>query len=235
NPAQVGTNSCVHFRREVPANGAIIFRFRLSPELLAEPLGDVDAVITQRSREADVFYGTIHPAGASDDERLVQRQAFAGLLWTKQVYLFDVEQWLPGDAGHPLPPEGRQKVRNMHWRHLNSMRILSVPDAWEFPWFAAWDLAFHAVPLALVDPEFAKEQLWFLLFDQFLHPSGQILAYEWEFSDVNPPVHAWAVWRVYNQDRIRSGKADREFLEKCFHKLLLNFTWWVNKVDQQGN
>jgi glycogen debranching enzyme len=133
------------------------------------------------------------------------------------------------------PPESRKHIRNVHWRHLNSMRILSMPDKWEYPWFAAWDLAFHCSPLALVDPEFAKEQLWLLLFEQFQHPSGQIPAYEWEFSDVNPPVHAWAVWRVYNMDRLRSGVADREFLEKCFHKLLINFAWWVNKVDREGN
>ncbi|MDQ3699560.1 MAG: glucosidase, partial [Chloroflexota bacterium] len=210
-------------------------RLRLTPEILEAPLRDVDAVLDQKQAEADQFYAAIQPAAASDDERLVQRQAFAGLLWTKQIYLFDVNQWLDGDAVHQPLPASRRFIRNTHWRHLNSMRILSVPDKWEFPWFAAWDLAFHVSPLALVDPEFAKEQLWFLLFDQFLHPSGQIPAYEWEFSDVNPPVHAWAVWRVYNLDRVRSGRADREFLEKCFHKLLINFTWWVNKVDRQGN
>ena len=208
---------------------------RLTPEILDAPLRDVDAVLQQRLAEADEFYATIHPPAASDDERLVQRQAFAGLLWTKQIYLFDVNQWLEGDAVHRPLPESRRFVRNSQWRHLNSMRILSMPDKWEFPWFAAWDLAFHVLPLALVDPEFAKEQLWVLLFEQFLHPSGQIPAYEWEFSDVNPPVHAWAVWRVYTLDRIRSGRADREFLEKCFHKLLINFAWWVNKVDRQGN
>ena len=126
-------------------------------------------------------------------------------------------------------------IRNRHWQHLNSMRVLSMPDKWEYPWFAAWDLAFHTIPLALVDPEFAKEQLWLMLFEQFQHPNGQIPAYEWEFSDLNPPVHAWAVWRVYNMDRERTGKADRQFLEKCFHKLLINFAWWVNKVDSSGN
>ena len=142
-------------------------------------------------------------------------------------------RWLEGD--NPLaPPASRQSIRNRHWRHLNSMRILSMPDKWEYPWFAAWDLAFHTLPLALVDPEFAKEQLWLMLFEQFQHPNGQIPAYEWEFSDLNPPVHAWAVWRVYNMDRERTGQADREFLEKCFHKLLINFAWWVNKVDSAG-
>jgi hypothetical protein len=235
NPAQVGTKACIHYRQVVPAGGAVTLRLRLTPDRLNAPLVDVDAVVEQRRAEADAFYATIHPPAATADERLVQRQAFAGMLWSKQIYLFDVNQWLEGDAVHQPLPESRRFVRNTQWRHLNSMRVLSMPDKWEFPWFAAWDLAFHASPLALVDPEFAKEQLWFLLFEQFLHPSGQIPAYEWEFSDVNPPVHAWAVWRVYNIDRIRSGRADREFLEKCFHKLLLNFTWWVNKVDRHGN
>jgi hypothetical protein len=235
NPARFGTKSCAHNRYVLPAGGSITLRMRLTPELLEAPLREVDAVLRQRLAEADDFYATVHPPAASDDERLVQRQAFAGLLWTKQIYLFDVNEWLEGDAVHRPLPESRRFVRNSRWRHLNSMRILSMPDKWEFPWFAAWDLAFHVLPLALVDPEFAKEQLWLLLFEQFLHPSGQIPAYEWEFSDVNPPVHAWAVWRVYNLDRIRWGRADRDFLEKCFHKLLINFAWWVNKVDRQGN
>jgi hypothetical protein len=235
NPGRVGTKSCVHYRYVVPAGGSVTLRMRLSPEILDAPLRDVDAVLRERLAEADAFYASIHPPLVSDDERLVQRQAFAGLLWTKQIYLFDVNQWLEGDAVHQPLPESRRFVRNSRWRHLNSMRILSMPDTWEFPWFAAWDLAFHVLPLALIDPELAKEQLWVLLFEQFLHPSGQIPAYEWEFSDVNPPVHAWAVWRVYSLEKLRSGRADREFLEKCFHKLLINFAWWVNKVDRQGN
>ena len=131
----------------------------------------------------------------------------------------------------PPPPQSRKRLRNTHWRHLNSMRMLTMPDKWEYPWFAAWDLAFQCVPLALVDPEFAKEQLWLLLFEQFQHPNGQIPAYEWEFSDLNPPVHAWAVWRVYNMDRQRTGRGDRDVSGTCFHKLLINFAWWVNKVD----
>jgi len=166
---------------------------------------------------------------------MVQRQALAGLLWSKQIYLFDVERWRDGDKPLCPPPPQRASIRNTHWSHLNSMRVMLVPDKWEYPWFAAWDLAFHAVTMALVDPAFAKEQLWMLLFERFLHPSGQIPAYEWEFSDLNPSVHAWAVWRVYNMDRHRSGKADRDFLERCFHKLLLNFSFWVNKVDSEGN
>ena len=192
-------------------------------------------LILQRHKEADEFYASIHPEKATADERRIQRQAFAGLLWSKQSYLFDVDVWLDGDDPQWPPPASRHNGRNRHWRHLNSMRILSMPDKWEYPWFAAWDLAFHAVVLALIDAHFAKEQLWLMLFEQFQHPNGQIPAYEWEFSDLNPPVHAWAVWRVYNMDRIRSGGADRDFLEKCFHKLMLNFTWWVNKVDREGN
>ena len=157
------------------------------------------------------------------------------MLWSKQAYIFDVKRWLEGDDPASPPPTSRHTLRNQHWKHLNSMRILSMPDKWEYPWFAAWDLAFHTIPIALVDSEFAKEQLWYLLFEQFQHPNGQIPAYEWEFSDLNPPVHAWAVWRIYNMDRIRNKKPDHDFLERCFHKLMLNFTWWVNKVDHQGN
>ena len=172
----------------------------------------------QKSLQRRVVLKILYPHLA-EDEKLVQRQAFAGLLWGKQIYLYDVARWLDGDNPAWPPPASRLGIRNAHWKHLNSMRVISMPDKWEYPWFAAWDLAFHAVPLALVDPQFAKEQLWVLLFEQFLHPSGQIPAYEWAFSDMNPPVHAWAVWRVYNMDRLRSGTADRDFLERCFHKV----------------
>ena len=201
-----------------------------------DPLGVVDETIALRRRaEADEFYDELHPPGASADERLVQRQALSGLLWTKQVYYYDVDRWLTGDDPDDPPPPSRLTIRNPRWRHVESVRIMTVPDKWEYPWFAAWDLAFQSVTMSLVDPDFAKKQLWYLLFEQFLHPDGQIPAYEWEFSDNNPPVHAWAVWRVYNMDRIRSGKADRDWLERCFHKLLIHFTWWVNKVDGAGN
>lgn len=235
NPARVGTKSCAHIRRVVPAGGSVRLRLRLSNERMHQPLRDVDAVLATRRAEADGFYAAIQPPGASEDEKRVQRQAFAGMLWSKQIYLYDVNRWLDGDNPAWPPPRERLHGRNHHWRHLSSRRILSMPDKWEYPWFAAWDLAFHAVALAIVDAEFAKEQLWVLLFEQFLHPSGQIPAYEWDFSDINPPVHAWAVWRVYNMDRIRTGTGDRAFLERCFHKLLINFTWWVNKVDRAGN
>lgn len=235
NPAQTGTKACLHHVRNVPAGGSTVIRLRLTPDTLAEPLRQVDAIVAKRLAEADEFYAKIHPKGASEDECRIQRQAFAGMMWSKQNYIFDVDKWLKGDNPKMPPPASRENIRNKHWRHLNSMRVLSMPDKWEYPWFAAWDLAFHTVAIALIDADFAKEQLWFMLFEQFQHPNGQIPAYEWEFSDLNPPVHPWAVWRVYNMDRIRSGTADREFLERCFHKLLINFAWWINKVDSSGN
>jgi hypothetical protein len=236
NHAQVGTKACFHYANlNVPAGSSIVVRLRLCHKPRPDPLADVDGIIQQRKVEADEFYDSLHPPKATEDERRVQRQALAGMLWSKQFYYYDVHPWLAGDNPGWPPPDERRRIRNYRWLHLNSMRVLSMPDKWEYPWFAAWDLAFHCVPLALVDPEFAKEQLWLLLFEQFQHPNGQIPAYEWEFSDLNPPVHAWAVWRIYNMDRLRAGKADRQFLEKCFHKLLINFAWWVNKVDSEGN
>ncbi len=238
NPALSGTKACGWLRVEIDPGESYTLRMRLAPKgegARRHTESEIDAILLQRHKEADEFYASIHPQKASAEERRVQRQAFAGLLWSKQSYLCDVDVWLDGDDPRRPPPAARQHGRNRRWRHLNSMRVLSMPDKWEYPWFAAWDLAFQAVVLALIDAHFAKEQLWLMLFEQFQHPNGQIPAYEWEFSDLNPPVHAWAVWRVYNMDRIRSGKADRDFLEKCFHKLMLNFTWWVNKVDRQGN
>jgi hypothetical protein len=235
NPEQVGTKACLAYKLSIPAGGREILRLRLTPEMLRDPLDSVDQIMAQRKAEADQFYETVHPAGAGEDLRLIQRQALAGLIWSKQIYLFDVNQWMEGDNPNWPPPESRKHGRNTHWRHLNSMRILSMPDKWEYPWFAAWDLAFQCVSMALVDANFAKDNLWFLLFEQFQHINGQIPAYEWEFSDLNPPVHAWACWRVYQIQRDRWGIEDRAFLEKCFHKLLINFAWWVNKVDSQGN
>ncbi len=237
NHEQTGTKAAIHYRFQgVPPGGSAVLRFRLSEDpAIVAPLADVDSVIALRRAEADAYYETIHPPQASEDERRIQRQALAGLLWTKQSYIFNVHQWLDGDDPGSPPPAARRSIRNQHWRHLNSMRVMTVPDKWEYPWFATWDLAFHCVVFALIDAQFAKDQLKVLLFEQFQHPNGQLPAYEWDFSDLNPPVHAWAVWRVYNMDRIRSGKADRDFLERCFHKLLINFTWWVNKVDRAGN
>jgi len=232
-----GTKACAWQRYEVEPGGHATMLMRLRPHDGRSHASEAQlgAIVDRRRSEADDFYASIHPPHASSEEKNIQRQAFAGMIWTRQSYLFDVNVWLDGDdPAHP-PPENRQRGRNRHWRHLNSMRILSMPDKWEYPWFAGWDLAFHSVVFALIDAEFAKEQLWLMLFEQFQHPNGQIPAYEWEFSDLNPPVLAWAVWRVYNMDRIRNERADVAFLEKCFHKLLLNFTWWVNKVDREGN
>ena len=246
NPEQFGTKACGWLRVEIDPGASHVMQMRLAPAGGGQPPSavqtaegrrppqQIDQLVLTRRKEADEFYATIHPEKATAEERRIQRQAFAGLLWSKQSYLYDVDLWLDGDDPSWPPTGVRQQGRNRHWRHLNSKRILSMPDKWEYPWFAAWDLAFHAVVLAVIDARFAKEQLWLMLFEQFQHPNGQIPAYEWEFSDLNPPVHAWAVWRVYNMDRIRNG-ADRDFLEKCFHKLMLNFTWWVNKVDSQGN
>jgi len=192
-------------------------------------------VFAQRKREADEFFASITPDGIGVEERNVHRQALAGLLWTKQYYCFDLERWLHGDAGSPPPPPERRRGRNREWRHLYNSEVLSMPDKWEYPWYAAWDLAFHCIPLALVDPDFAKQQLVLLTREWYMHPNGQLPAYEWAFSDVNPPVHAWAALRVYQIDRRVTGKADRHFLEGIFHKLMLNFTWWVNRKDAAGN
>jgi hypothetical protein len=230
-----GTKACIHYAFQIEPGQSVFLRLRLVAQTKSDPLNDVQDIVHLRQQEADEFYETVHPPKATTDERLIQRQALAGLLWSKQVYLFDVERWLEGDNPRCPPPESRKRGRNIHWRHLNSQRILSVPDKWEFPWFASWDLAFQCVSLALVDFEFAKENLWLLLFEQFQHPNGQIPAYEWEFSDVNPPVQAWACWQLYEAEKRKLGKGDLSFLEKCLHKLLINFAWWVNRVDSQGN
>ena len=235
NAGHVGTKACVDYKYRVVAGGSVVLRMRLTPKAFEQPLAVVDEVTEQRKAEADDFYEAIHPPRATAEERAIQRQALSGMLWSKQIYLWDVNLWLEGDNPKSPPPENRKRIRNVHWRHVNSMRILSMPDKWEFPWFAAWDLAFQCVTLALVDPAFAKENLWVLLFEQFQHPNGQIPAYEWEFSDLNPPVHAWACWRVFELERERTGKEDIAFLEKCLHKLLMNFAWWVNRVDSEGN
>ena len=184
--------------------------------------------------EADEFYETIIPSTLSPDATNVARQAFAGLLWSKQYYHYVVKHWLEGDAAQPAPPQDRQHGRNREWTHLYNSDVISMPDKWEYPWYAAWDLAFHCVPLALVDPDFAKDQLTLLLREWYMHPNGQLPAYEWAFGDVNPPVHAWSAWRVYKIEQKRRGKGDLKFLERVFHKLLLNFTWWVNRKDAEG-
>jgi hypothetical protein len=239
NPAGIGTKAAFHHRFVVPPGGSAAVRLLLSdrpPQGQARDLeATIDDLIERRRRESDLFHEGVAPRGATDDEKHVQRRAIAGLLWSKQNYIFDVAKWLDGDDPASPPPASRHTIRNAHWRHLDSLRVMSMPDKWEYPWFAAWDLAFQAVPFALVDPQFAKDQLWMLLFEQFQHPSGQLPAYEWEFGDLNPPVHAWAVWRVYNMEKRRHGVDDRAWLERCFHKLLLVFTSWVNKVDHEGD
>jgi hypothetical protein len=199
------------------------------------PFDDFDAVMATRQAEADAYYATVIPAELSADARLVMRQGFAGMLWSKQYYHYVVADWLDGDPAQPPPPDSRLRGRNHDWRHLFNADVISMPDKWEYPWYAAWDLAFHCVPLALVDSEFAKDQLVLMLREWYMHPNGQLPAYEWKFSDVNPPVHAWAAWRVYKIEQKRRGVGDRVFLERVFQKLLLNFTWWVNRKDTSGN
>jgi hypothetical protein len=193
-----------------------------------------EGVFQSRMKEADEFYDSRIPKGLSPDARMVMRQAYAGMLWSKQFYHYDVFTWLEGDPAGPPPPAPRWQGRNKEWAHLYNDDVLSMPDKWEYPWYAAWDLAFHCIPLAIIDPDFAKEQLVLLLREWYMHPNGQLPAYEWALGDVNPPVHAWAAWRVYKIERRLRGAADRQFLEKIFHKLLLNFTWWVNRKDPDG-
>jgi len=235
NPTHRGTKAAIWYRQDVPAGGSIEIRLRLSRGNLPAPFADFDEMFTTRRREADAYYAGLQQGIASEDARLVQRQAFAGMVWSKQYYYLDIPQWLRGDPTQPPPPEGRHRGRNCNWVHLNNADIISMPDKWEYPWYAAWDLAFHCLPLALLDPEFAKQQLVLLTREWYMHPNGQMPAYEWAFGDVNPPVHAWATWRVYQIDRKHNGgRGDLAFLERVFHKLMLNFTWWVNRKDAEG-
>jgi hypothetical protein len=239
NPKLVGTKAAGHYPLLLGPGESATVRLRLTdtgaPHRGAGPFGpDFEDVFTRRAQEADEFYATLIPGDLSADSRNVMRQAFAGLLWSKQFYHYDVSRWLKGDPAGPEPPRERQGGRNRDWVHLYNADIISMPDKWEYPWYAAWDLAFHCIPLALVDADFAKEQLVLMLREWYMHPNGQLPAYEWAFGDVNPPVHAWAAWRVYKIDKKRHGKADRVFLQRVFHKLLLNFTWWVNRKDAEG-
>jgi hypothetical protein len=232
NPDATGTKACGLYHFEIEPGEAKVLYFRLYSGDGAAP--DFDQVFRDRISEADEFY-SFAPARLSDDARMVQRQAFAGLLWTKQFYHYVVDAWLKGDPAGPTPPAERLLGRNHNWIHVYNDDVLSMPDKWEYPWFAAWDLAFHMIPFALIDPHFAKQQLALLLREWYESPNGQLPAYEWEFSDVNPPVHPWACWRVFKIDQKLAGKPDFEFLESAFHKLLMNFTWWVNRKDSQGN
>jgi hypothetical protein len=232
NPAGAGTKVAAHYMSTMAPGATETVVLRLSAHRHSAPFADAEAVFRSRQAEADRFYVPL-AGGLSADERLVQRQAFAGLLWSKQFYHYDVDEWLQGDPSLPAHPH-RRRGRNRDWGHVNTHDILSMPDAWEYPWFASWDLAFHCIPLALIDSEFAKAQLVLLGREWYQHPNGQFAAYEWAFGDVNPPVHAWAVWRVYKIEQRSHGRTDRPFLERMFHKLLLNFTWWVNRKDTEG-
>src|SRR5215471_6339656 len=239
NPSKVGTKAAAHYPLTVQPSETVQVRLRLTNIDFAvsgkRPFGQAfDAVFNERLREADEFYSTVIPHELSSDAKNVMRQSLAGMLWSKQYYHYVVKNWLDGDPDFPMPPAERRHGRNHDWPHLYNADVISMPDKWEYPWYAAWDLAFHCIPLALVDCDFAKEQLVLLLREWYMHPNGQIPAYEWAFGDVNPPVHAWAAWRVYKIDKKRTGKGDRIFLERVFHKLLLNFTWWVNRKDAEG-
>jgi hypothetical protein len=234
NPAAVGTKAAARYVLNIPAGATAIIRARFGNLVMSGIGDDFEALFARRQSEADEFYATVIPADLTDDARNVMRQSFAGLLWSKQFYHYVVSEWIEGDPGCPPPPPERKHGRNSEWRHLYNQDVVSMPDKWEYPWYAAWDLAFHCIPLALVDSEFAKEQLVLMLREWYMHPNGQLPAYEWALGDVNPPVHAWATWRVYKIEQKRRGYGDRIFLERIFHKLMLNFTWWVNRKDTEG-
>ncbi|HEY6467236.1 MAG TPA: hypothetical protein VIY69_14655, partial [Candidatus Acidoferrales bacterium] len=242
NPAQTGTKTAAHYATEIPAAGSWSVRLRFSKNNPALSCVDAeqicgsqfDEIFAARVRDADEFYEQRCGGTRSPDAQRVQRQAFAGLLWGKQAYHYEVKRWLDGDPTQPPPDPARREGRNKEWTTLYNADVVSMPDKWEYPWYAAWDLAFHCVAMALIDPDFAKDQLALFLREWYMHPNGQLPAYEWNFSDVNPPVHAWAAWRVYKIAARVQGQLDRVFLERVFHKLLLNFTWWVNRKDPEG-
>jgi hypothetical protein len=244
NPGQTGTKVGALYQMNVPPGGAVTRRLRLSPRNGSndkqQPFADFDTIFSQRRREADEFYAELQQRIADPDAKLVQRQAFAGMLWSKQFFHYSVEDWLEGDPSQPPPPPERRHGRNRDWRHLHSTDVISMPDKWEYPWFAAWDLAFHCIALAVIDAEFAKSQLLLLARETYMHANGQFPAYEWAFGDVNPPVQAWAAWRVFQIDRRQRRESnaaypgDLEFLKRMFNKHMLNFTWWVNRKDRQG-
>ena len=245
NPAKSGTKAAAVYNLQIEANGKaeIFLRLRADAGKTAAEhftdnqsfIKDCQNIFKKRLSEADEFYTSVTPPNLSVDAAKILRQSLAGMLWSKQFYHYEVKRWLEGDPAFPPPPKERLTGRNHNWTHLYNDEILSMPDKWEYPWYAAWDLAFHCIPLAMVDADFAKRQLLLLLREWYMQPNGQIPAYEWKFSDVNPPVHAWAAFRVYKIEAKQKGIADREFLERIFHKLLLNFTWWVNRKDFEGN
>jgi hypothetical protein len=235
NAQQSGTKASFLIQTTFEPQQEQTFRFRLTQGNIEKPFEKFDEIFNQRVNENNIFYNSIQHSGLSEDLKAIQRQAFAGMMWSKQYYYFNINEWLDGDPSQPKPIENRANGRNKNWRHLNNSNIISMPDKWEYPWYAAWDLAFHCVPIARIDPSFAKRQLVIMVREYYMHPNGQIPAYEWNFSDVNPPVHAWATWKVYEIDKKRTGKGDLDFLERIFHKLLMNFTWWVNRKDEEGN
>ncbi|HEU0031372.1 MAG TPA: glucosidase [Kofleriaceae bacterium] len=239
NPAFTGTKCAAWYRFEVPAGGVHVTRLRLTMEghESAEPFGGskFDAIMTRRIEEANHYHGTVRNTPMTPDERRIVRQADAGLVWSRKFYCYIVEHWMEGDPAQPPPPDQRKRGRNRGWENLWARDVIALPDAWEYPWFAAWDLAFHCVAMARFDPHFAKQQLLLLSREWYMHPNGQLPAYEFAFSDVNPPVHAWAVWRVYQLSAEAGHGKDREFLERAFDKCLINFTWWVNREDAEGD
>ncbi len=231
-----GTKFSPLYKRKIAGEGKEVFYLKLTnKETKENPFGEgFEAIFKKRIQEADAFYDKFVPKAASADLKNIQRQGFAGMLWTKQYYCYDVERWLEGDPGQPVPPESRKKGRNKDWKTLQNQDIISMPDKWEYPWYAAWDLAFHCVPLAMLDPEFAKKQLIIITREWYMAPNGQIPAYEWAFGDVNPPVQAWAALKIYETEKKHYGRADVKFLKRIFHKLMINFTWWVNRKDAKG-
>ncbi|MGZ5077158.1 MAG: MGH1-like glycoside hydrolase domain-containing protein [Methylobacter sp.] len=236
NPERHGTKAAGHFNFSVPAHSKVEVRLRLSKTEHSQPFDDFDDLLTLRRNEADDFYAELQTALPDADARLIQRQALAGMIWSKQFYYYDIPQWLNGDPATIRPPPQRRHSRNSDWQHLNNADIVSMPDTWEYPWYAAWDLAFHCVTLAMIDPAFAKNQLLLMGREWYMHPNGQMPAYEWKLGDVNPPVHAWAAWEVYQSERNRNGGiGDLDFLERIMHKLIINFTWWVNRKDADEN
>ena len=234
NPAQSGTKAAANYALKIKPGETTTIRLRLTNKSQANAFAEFDSLFAQRVKEADEFYRTVTPENLSADAGAVMRQSLGGLLWSKQFYHYVVDPWINGDPATPKPPAERAKGRNHEWKHLYNADVISMPDKWEYPWYAAWDLAFHCVPLAMVDSEFAKEQLLLMLREWYMHPNGQLPAYEWAFGDVNPPVHAWAAWRVYKIEKKRRGVGDTIFLKRVFQKLLLNFTWWVNRKDADG-
>lgn len=235
NPSKKGTKASFIINTELEGGESKSFDFRMTPEDLDDAFSDFDEIFELRIREADEFYRNIQDDFTDEDEKNIQRQAFAGLLWNKQFYYYDISKWLKGDSNYEAPRNFNHHIRNAEWAHMRNKDIISMPDKWEYPWFATWDLAFHCVPFALLDPGFAKHQLKLLTKEWYIHPNGQLPAYEWDFSDVNPPVHAWSTFRVFKIDEKMHGKPDIPFLESVFQKLLLNFTWWVNRKDKNGN